>query len=177
MIIREIERDEIEQIWTIDRREVIENVYYLRDGELVLEPEYYDMPGWPPGEAEHYTPSLYDCFDRGGTFYGAFENSTMIGVVVLGQKFIGRNKDQLQLKFLHVSASYRKKGLGRVLFEKAVAKAREMGAKRLYVSATPAENTIHFYTYLGCSVTKEIDRELFELEPKDIHLEYTIPQI
>ena len=174
MIIREIERDEIEQIWTIDRREVIENIYYLRDGELVLEPEYYDMQGWPPGEAEQYTPMLCDCFDRGGTFYGAFENSTMIGVSVLENRFIGKNKDQLQLKLMHVSASSRKKRLGRVLFEKAVAKAREMGAKRLYISATPSENTVHFYTHLGCSVTKEIDRELFELEPEDIHMEYAI---
>ncbi len=175
MIIREIERGEIEQVWTIDRREVIENVYYLRDGELVLEEEYYDMQGWLSGAAEQYTPILHDCFDRGGTFYGAFENSTMIGAAVLESKFIGRNEDQLQLKFLHVSASYRKKGLGRVLFEKAVDKAREMGAQRLYVSATPAENTVHFYAHLGCSVTKEIDRELFELEPEDIHLEYAIP--
>jgi GNAT superfamily N-acetyltransferase len=118
---------------------------------------------------------LNDCFDRDGTFYGAFENSTMIGVVVLESKFIGRNKDQLQLKFLHVSASYRKKGLGRILFEKAVAKAREMGAQRLYVSATLSENTVRFYTHLGCVVTKEINQELFKLEPEDIHLEYAIP--
>ena len=142
MIIRELEQDEIGRIWTIDRREVIENVYYLEDGNLVLRPEYYDMQGWPPGEPEHYSRILYECFDRGGTFYGAFEGSELIGAAVLDEKFIGRYGDQLQLKFLHVSRDYRGKGLGRILFEKAADKARALNAKKLYVSATPSGASI-----------------------------------
>ena len=51
-VIRDLARDEIERIWEIDRREVIDRVYYLRDGELILEPEHYDMSGWPAGEPE-----------------------------------------------------------------------------------------------------------------------------
>jgi len=58
MNIRLLQREEIPLIWQIDRREVIENVYSLRDGKLLLEPEYYNMQGWPPGEAEHYPLSL-----------------------------------------------------------------------------------------------------------------------
>jgi predicted N-acetyltransferase YhbS len=176
--IRELARDEINSVWEIDRSEIIENVYYLRDGKLVLEAEHYDLKGWPPGEADLYTPILRDCFDRGGAFYGAFENSKMVGVVALESKLIGKARDQLQLKFLHVSSGYRKKGLGRTLFDKVVGQAREMGASRLYVSATPSENTVNFYLHLGCEITEEIDQELFELEPDDIHLEYRIaPQI
>jgi predicted N-acetyltransferase YhbS len=174
MIIRELARDEIEDIWGIDRSETIENVYYLRDKALVLEAEHYDMPGWPPGEAERYTPILCDCFDRDGTFYGAFEGSEMVGVAVLESKFIGKAKDQLQLKFMSVDSGYRKKGMGKVLFEKAVERAETLGARRLYISATPSENTVNFYLHMGCEVTGEIDRELFELEPEDIHLEYRI---
>jgi N-acetylglutamate synthase-like GNAT family acetyltransferase len=34
-------------------------------------------------------------------------------------------------------------GLGSALFEKAVARARELGARRLYISSTPSENTVH----------------------------------
>ena len=175
MIIRGLARDGIEPIWGVDRSEIIENVYHLRDGALVLKAEYYDMTGWPLGEAESYTPILCDCFDRGGTFYGAFEGSEMVGAVILESKFIGKAKDQLQLKFLHVGRGYRKKGLGKMLFEKAVERAKELGAKRLYISATPSENTVNFYLHLGCEVTGEIDQELFELEPEDIHLEYRIP--
>jgi predicted N-acetyltransferase YhbS len=175
MIIRELERKEIEHVWRIDRSEVIDHVYCLRDGRLVLQPEHYDMKGWPPGEPEHYTPILCNCFDRGGTFWGAFEGAEMIGVAALESKLIGRDKNQLQLKFLHVSRSYRKQGLGKALFEMAVEKAGELGAKKLYISATPSQNTVDFYLSLGCVLAQELDPELFELEPEDIHLEYSIP--
>ncbi|MBC8403445.1 MAG: GNAT family N-acetyltransferase [Candidatus Marinimicrobia bacterium] len=175
MNIRELQRAEIEKIWTINRGEVIENIYYFQNGNLILKPEHYNLHGWLPGEPEQYTPVLVDCFDRGGTFYGMFQNADLIGVAVLENKFIGKNKDQLQLTFLHISRTYRKRGIGKILFKKAVEKAREMNAQKLYVSATPSENTVNFYINVGCVVTQEIDQELFELEPEDIHLEYVIP--
>ena len=171
---RELIREEIERIWTIDRREVIENVFHLENGSLVLRPEHYDMQGWSPGEPELYTPHLYKSFDRGGWFCGAFDGATLVGVAILDNKFIGRDKDQLQLKFLHVSRGYRKLGLGRQLFDLARDKARERGAKRLYISATPSEKTVNFYLKRGAVVTNEPDPELFELEPEDIHLECDI---
>ena len=71
MIIRSLQREEIPLVWQIDRREIIQNIYHLRDGELVLVPDYFDVQGWPPSEAEHYTPMLTDCFDHGGTFLGS----------------------------------------------------------------------------------------------------------
>jgi predicted N-acetyltransferase YhbS len=88
---------------------------------------------------------------------------------------MGRERDQLQLKFLHVGRRHRQAGLGRALFEKAVARARELGARRLYISSTPSENTVRFYLRRGCRVTDEVDAALFELEPEDIHLEFDIP--
>jgi predicted N-acetyltransferase YhbS len=174
MNIRLLQRDEIPLIWQIDRREVIENIYYLRDGKLVLEPERYDMQGWPPGEAEHYTPILFDCYERGGIFWGALENDRLIGVAILESKFIGLQQDTLQLKFLHVSRDFRKQGIASTLFKLAIEKAKVMGAQKLYISATPSEHTINYYLRLGCVLAKEVDPELFVLEPEDIHLEYVI---
>jgi GNAT superfamily N-acetyltransferase len=171
VIIRLLSRDEIEQIWTIDRREVVDNIYYLQGGKLILKPDYFDILGWPPGEAEQYTSRLYTCFDRGGVFYGAFDQARLIGVVVVDSVFLGPQRDQLQLKMLYVSRDYRKHGLGVLLFEKAREIARARGAKRLYISATPSENTIHFYQRRGCVVAPEPDPELWALEPDDIHLE------
>jgi predicted N-acetyltransferase YhbS len=173
--IRELERQEIRDIWSIDRAEVIDKIYYLEKGELVLRPEHYEMQGWPRGEPERYGPILLDCFDCGGTFHGAFDGETLIGAAVLEGRYMGRERDQLQLKFLHVSRRYRQAGLGRRLFEKAVARARELGARRLYISSTPSENTVRFYLRRGCRVTDEVDAALFELEPEDIHLEFDIP--
>lgn len=174
MIIRSLQREEIPLVWQIDRREIIQNIYHLRDGELVLVPDYFDVQGWPPGEAEHYTPMLTDCFDRGGMFWGAFEDEKIVGTAVLESKFIGTKHETLQLKFLHVSRDQRKQGSAKKLFLLAVEKAESLGAKKLYISATPSENTINFYMHLGCTLTTELDPELFALEPEDIHLEYLI---
>jgi len=168
---RTLLREEIKQVWNIDRRERINNIYRFENGTLRLRPLNVDVPGWPPGRAEELTPILFACFDRGGWFYGAFEGGKLVGAVVLDNQRIGRYKDQLELKFLHVSRSYRQQGLGTRLFELAKATARLRGAKRLYISATPSENTVNFYLRLGCAVAAEPDQELFDLEPEDIHLE------
>jgi predicted N-acetyltransferase YhbS len=174
MNIRLLQREEIPLIWQIDRREIVENIYYLDNGELVLKPDYFDIQGWPPGEAEQYTPILLDCYDRGGTFWGAFEHETLVGVAILESKFIGSQQDTLQLKFLHVSRDYRKRGIASTLFNLAVEKAKTLGAEKLYISATPSEHTVNYYMRLGCVPATEIDPELFALEPEDIHLEYTL---
>jgi predicted N-acetyltransferase YhbS len=174
---RQLARHEVESVWTIDRAELVENVYYYEEGGLVLKPERYDMKGWPKGESEFYTPILLDCHARGGVFEGAFDGDKLVGVYVLESKFIGREGDQLQLKFLHVSRSHRGRGLGVELFERAARKAKALGARKLYVSSTPSENTVGFYLRRGCILAREIDSELFELEPADIHLEYVIQQL
>ncbi|HEU0297541.1 MAG TPA: GNAT family N-acetyltransferase [Anaerolineales bacterium] len=139
------------------------------------ETNYFDIQGWLPGEAELYTPILLDCYERSGTFWGAFENNMLVGVAILESKFIGARSDMLQLKFLHVSRDYRKHGLGSALFQMAVERARSLGAKKLYISATPSENTVNTYIRIGCVLAAETDPELFDLEPEDIHLEYVIP--
>jgi len=174
MIVRFLERDEVSLVWQIDRREIIHNIYHLRDRELVLLPDYFDVQGWPPGEAEYHTPILLDCFDRGGTFWGVFDDGNIVGTAILESKFIGKQYDTLQLKFLHVSHNQRKKGLGKRLFNLAAEKAASLGAKKMYISAIPSENTINFYMRLGCELATEIDPELFALEPEDIHLEFVI---
>jgi len=171
---RTLMRAEIKDIWQIDRSEIIEAVYYLVDGSLVLRPEHHDAKGWPPGKSEKDTPILEACYDRGGWFYAFFDNQKPIGVVVLENRFIGKSKDKLQLAFLHVSNLYRDKGLGKQLFNAAATEAHRRGAKDLYISATPSEHTINFYLRLGCTVTAAPEPELFELEPEDIHLEFDL---
>lgn len=168
---RILSRDEIGQVWTIDRSEVIDTAYALEEGELRLRAVHYDVRGWPPGEAEKYTPILEACHDRGGWLYALFDEQRLIAAAVLDNRFIGRNRDLLQLEFLHVSHAYRHRGLGQRLFALAQSEAARRGAKGLYISATPSQHTIDFYLRLGSRVTPEPDLELFALEPEDLHLE------
>jgi len=171
MEIRKLDREDVRGVWSIDRAERIDHVYRYRGGALVRLSEHHDVQGWPEGEAERDGPTLLDCFDRGGPCHGAFDGRELIGAAVLECRFIGRPRDQLQLKFLHVSRRHRGTGIGRALFDAAVTSARELGARRLYVSATPSENTVRFYLRRGCRVVAEPDADLLAREPEDIHLE------
>jgi len=172
--VRELKENELPDIWAIDRREVVENIYYFRNGELVLEPEHWDVPGWPVDVASRFDPVFQECFKRGGSFWGAFKGEIFVGVAILESKFIGSQKDTLQLTYLHVSHDARKQGLGKKLFLLAAEKAKSLGARKMYVSATPSENTVHFYQNLGCTLAEEVDAEFFAEEPDDIHLEYAL---
>ena len=173
--VRALARDELPLLWTIDRSERVEQVYRVTDGALVLQPEHHDLRGWPEGEPEHYAPILADCFDHGGSFWGAFAGDALVGAAVLESRFISRRSDTLQLKFLHVGRDQRGTGLGKLLFHVAEARARELGAARLYVSATTSQRTIEFYLHHGFALAEEIDPDLFALEPEDIHLSRPLP--
>lgn len=135
----------------------------------MLRPDPVDVRGWPPGEAEHHVALHEACYERGGTFLGAFDGDRLVGVAVLDTVPLGAQRDQLQLTFLHVSHDYRGQGLGARLFEEMRTLARARGARYLYVSATPSENTVRFYQRRGCIVAPEPDPELLALEPEDIH--------
>ena len=148
--------------------------YELREGELVLVPNYFEVPGWRPDAAAKETPVLLDRFDRGGTFVGVFDAEALIGMSVLESARVGRGRDQMQLAYLYVSRTYRGRGVGMQLFEAAVSLAREAGAKALYVSAAPTENTVDFYLNRGCVLAPEPDPALLAAEPDDIHLVYLL---
>jgi GNAT superfamily N-acetyltransferase len=171
---RKLERAEIERFREIDRSEIVEEVYHYSDGKLELVKEYYDIRGFKPSDLEEIISRLYTLWDEDGLLFGGFAEAKIVGIAALENKFRGSRQEYLKLELLHVSQAYRKHGVGRKLVELAKAEAVRKGATKLYISATPSKNTVNFYMGLGCQLTTEIDRELFELEPEDIHLELTI---
>ena len=62
-------------------------------------------------------------------------------------------------------------GVGKTLVGLVIQKAREIGVKKLYVSATPSQNTVEFYLKRGFKLAQEVNQKLLELEPEDIHME------
>ncbi len=171
MEIRLLNREEIEKVRNITRNELVKQVYYFGNGNLVLKDEFHDMQGWNPSELKGCIFHLYDIFDRNGNLFGAFVGNRLIGISALESKFIGQDMDQLQLYFHQVDSKYRHMGVGGKLFREVMKRAKGLGAKRLYISATPSRNTIGFYFHMGCRLVSEVNQELFCLEPQDIHLE------
>ena len=174
MEIRILKREEIEKVRGIDRSEIIEQDYYFEDGQLAVKNEFYDIKGWDPSGLEEHIKHLYDLYDRNGTLLGAFDGNRLIAISAQESEFIGRKKDQLQLYFHHVDSQHRHQGIGGKLLMLVTEKAKKLGAKKLYISATPSKNTVDFYMHLGCRLASELNLELYRLEPEDIHLELKI---
>jgi predicted N-acetyltransferase YhbS len=172
--MRLLARDEVELIWTLDRSEVHHHTYELHGSELVRVPNYFEVPGWRPDAAATETPGLLDRFDRGGTFVGVFDAERLVGMSVVDSARVRPGRDQVQLAYLYVSRAYRGRGIGMRLFEGAASSAREAGAKALYVSSAPTENTVDFYLNRGCVLAPEPDPALLAAEPEDIHLVYLL---
>jgi GNAT superfamily N-acetyltransferase len=168
--MRLLRRDEVTLLWTIDRSEVHHQTYVVRNRHLVRTPNYFEVPGWRADAAGKETPVLLRCFDRGGTFFGAFDAEDLVGMAVVDSARVGRSGDQVQLAYLYVSRAFRGRGVGSRLFEAALTCARDVGASALYVSSAPTENTVDFYLHRGCTLAPEPDPRLFAAEPDDIHL-------
>jgi len=173
---KKLTRPDISKLSQIDRTETIQRIYYVRDGNLVLEDEPYEMPDWSVSNKQNRIAGLEELFDQGARFFGAFDGERLVGMSALDIRPLNGKRRRLNLEGLWVSHTYRGKGIGKTLFSLAVQEARELGAQSMYVSATPSENTVHFYTGLGCQPARPIDPGLFEREPEDIHIELILSE-
>lgn len=171
MEFRRLIREEIKRLAELDRSEIIDNVYYFKNGALQLKKEFWNVPKWSTEEKRTYIATLTRIYNEGGVIFGAFHASNIAGIAALESKFLGKDNDKLNLAGLWVSTQHRKMGIGIALVELLKAKAKELGAKKLYVSATPSQNTVNFYLKRGFKLAKEVDPQLFALEPEDIHME------
>jgi len=162
---------ELKRFEEIERAELINHIYYMRDGQLVLEDERWDLRRWPPDQLPAIKEHLRTCLVEGGAAWGAFAADRLVGMAVLDGRWYGNASDTLDMYFLHVSDGYRHQGIGKVLFRKTVERARKMGAQRLFVSGLPSLNTIRFYQAMGLDIAAEVYPRLSAREPDDIHMD------
>jgi len=71
---------------------------------------------------------------------------------------------------LFVSKDSRRHGVAAQLTHEVMRLAKAQGADQLYVSATPSESAIGFYLSQGFALAKQVHKDLYALEPEDIHL-------
>lgn len=124
----------------------------------------------PPRSEEvwcRYVESWKPILEKGGSAIGAFVGDALVGIAVLRFRL---TKNMAQLAALFVSKDYRRLHVAQRLTEEVVRLARQRGAKALYVSATPSESAIGFYRSQGFEPTAQVNKELYELEPEDIHM-------
>jgi len=170
LIIKELSREDIGRIREIDRSEKVRLLYKHKEGALIPEKVDLDVPRWSEQECERHISTLSSELSNGGTLIGAIDGNLLVGVAVIGHRFIGENLDEIQLVFLHVSNCYRRKGIATKLFNTICKLAKDKGAEKLYVSATPSRSAVGFYVSHGCRLATKVNRELYKLEPEDIHM-------
>lgn len=129
---------------------------------------------WGNKEFESLVVYLKKTVRSGGFVSGAFEVERLVGFVSLENTFFGPIDEYLQLSSIHISYESRGLGIGTKLFEMACAKAREIKAKKLYISAHSSEETQAFYKKLGCIEAKYYNQMLVDEEPFDCQLEYLL---
>ena len=102
---------------------------------------------------------------------GAFAQEQLVGVASLENKNRGSNGQYRKLDLLYVSRAFRGQGIAKQLLDWSKKQAQSWGASKLYISATPSENTVDFYLSQEARLVEELDSELYAFEPEDIHLE------
>ena len=168
-----MKQSEVEKIKMIDATCFIKNAWRLVDGEIKLvEINWTDheLPNGLKWHMEHYCETI----KLGGQAFGCFDGDCLIGYATVNSELFGENTRYVLFDQLFVSKDYRNKGIGKVLFHLCAAQAKEWSADKMYLCAGSSEDTIAFYTKLGCVSANEINQELYEEDPNDIQLEYMV---
>ncbi|HEY4392063.1 MAG TPA: GNAT family N-acetyltransferase [Paenibacillus sp.] len=151
---------EVQRCWRMENGEwILKNISFTEQWEDSLKQEIVDV-------------DFTNCLESGGFVWGVFNNNNeVIAFASMPTDFFGSENQYLQLMQIHVSYEYRNKGMGRELFALCSEKARQLGAKKLYISTHSSEESQHFYKKVGCVDAEEINKKLAEYEPYDRQME------
>ena len=146
-----------------DRFQEVTEVWRLTDGEYRLVRAPFTEE-WPPARRREKAAEVLS-----GDYiaYGAMAEGRVAGLLLLEKRLRGR---RMVVSSLHVDRSFRRAGLGRMLFRRAMEEGRRAGADELYISACSARETIAFYRAMGCVQAEPVIPEMAAEEPWDLQL-------
>lgn len=166
MVIKRIKPEEfrLDAMDFFDRHQVVRQVYRMRGNQLLLISNDFEED-WSPERKREKAAEIHS-----GRYivFGAFDENRIIGQIMLLPQL---NNGRMIIDSFHVSKEYRRKGIGRALFAVAKKEAQMHGAKSLYISACPAQETIDFYRSVGCEISQDPIDECVLDEPLDIQME------
>ena len=172
VIYRQLKSSEAERLKEIDASQFIGRAWRMVDGVRQLVDINYQDPDFPNGYENHLT-ALKTTIENGGSALGAFSGNKLVGFCSVNADIFGAKSRYVLLDQIFVSLEYRAKGIGKQLFLRSVIEAKKLKAKKFYICAGSAEETIAFYKALGCVEASEINTELYENDTRDIGLEYS----
>ncbi len=114
------------------------------NGEYKLLPVCYTEK-WNLSERKNMAQKIISAVRCGATAIAAIIDNSIIGFALLSDYLFGKNKEYIDLEEFYVSEPFRGNGIGKLLFEKICPAAKQSGAKKLYISAHSAEESIAAY--------------------------------
>jgi ribosomal protein S18 acetylase RimI-like enzyme len=161
---------ELARIGEIDRSEHVHAVYVLEQGSLQLVERELEIASWNADELAETRARLDAALAEGGAAVGVVDDDRLAAAAVLGGALLEGDRERLELVFLHVSRSHRRRGLGRALFHEVCELARSRGACELYVSSSDVAAAVDLYRALGCVLADPVDTAAVARWPDDIQL-------
>lgn len=155
------------------RRQNVKKCWRKAGNDYVLLPVAYTEE-WSLSECREFAKKILYQVSLGSIAYGAIENNRIVGFALVTNKRFGSKNQYVDLAEFYVSEPYRRKGIGKKLFQMSCKAAKSLGGKKLYISAHSAEESIAAYKSYGCVLAKEINRILAEKEPCDLQLEFEL---
>ena len=165
MRIEKVSRDMFPEI-NLDhykREQKVTRIYVKKDDTYELE----EQPGVMDWSIDKKREVARDLMSDDYISYLALEEDRIVGFVSLVKELAG---ERMILDMMQVDADFRGQGIGRILWDKAVEEVRLNGAKELYISACPSEETIHFYKAMGAEITNSPIRSIADEEPYDLQM-------
>ena len=156
-----------------DRYQEVNRCWRKKNDEWVLKDIAF-IEKWDDKRKDRVIQGFLTCIKDGGVILGVYHEDDIIGFAWIENKLFGSKNEYINLDSLQVSYGFRHQGIGQVLFKKACVEARDLGAKKLYISANSSEESQAFYKAMGCVETQEINQELFIEEPFDCHMEFCL---
>lgn len=157
-----LRHQEVKECW----RKNLNNEYVLVSNEYVED--------WDLNRRKEVAREIMDITSGNGFAYGAFYEGKIIGYILVSNEFFGSSNQYIELLMYHVSEPYRRRGIGKELFKMACDTAKEIGAKKLYISAHSSKESQAAYRKLGCIEAIEINEAIAANEPYDVQMEYTL---
>lgn len=170
---RRIDIEECDKIKQINASQYIGKAWREVNGKRQLIAINYQDPDWPNGYDDHLS-SLRATIQGGGIAFGAFNHNKLLGFATINREIFGERYKYVLLDQMFITLECRKQGIGRKLFGLCTEVAKDFRADKIYICAGSAEETIAFYFAIGCKEAKEVNKELYEEDPRDFHLEFSL---
>ena len=159
--------EELARVREIDVSESGSAVYTVVDGQLALTEEPWQRSPRSTSQWQPYIEEWEALLQGRGAAIRASAEGRLVGIAVIRYRL---TEDMAQLAALFVDRAHRRQGIATALTDEVIRVVRGEGAQDLYVSATPSESAVGFYTRQGFTLAQPINRALYEREPDDIHL-------